>query len=84
MLLANLATLATALFTGAAVYISLLEHPARLPCPPAHAVGQWRLSSKRATIMQASLAVAGSLLAVAARLSGFWPACFLAQWCHSR
>jgi hypothetical protein len=70
MQLATLATLATALFTGAAVYISLVEHPARLLCPTAHAVAQWRPSYKRATLMQASLAVAGSLLAVAAWLVG--------------
>ena len=70
MLLANFATLATALFTGAAVYISLVEHPARLQCPTAHAVEQWRPSYKRATVMQASLAVVGSLLAVAAWLLG--------------
>ena len=63
MLLANFATLATALFTGAAVYISLVENPARLQCPTAHAVEQWRPSYKRATVMQASLAVVGSLLA---------------------
>ena len=70
MLLANFATLATALFTGAAVYISLVEHPARLQCPTAHAVEQWRPSYKRATVTQASLPVAGSLLAVAAWLVG--------------
>jgi hypothetical protein len=70
MLLANFATLATALFTGAAVYISLVEHPARLQCPTAHAVEQWRPSYKRATVMQASLAVLGSLLAIAAWLTG--------------
>ena len=70
MLLAILATLATALFTGAAVYISLVEHPARLKCPTAHAVEQWRPSYQRATVMQASLAVAGALLAVAAWLVG--------------
>ena len=70
MLLANFATLATALFAGAAVYISLVEHPARLLCPTAHAVEQWRPSYKRATVMQASLAIAGSLLAIAAWLTG--------------
>ena len=70
MLLANFAILATALFTGAAVYITLVEHPARLQCPTAHAVEQWRPSYKRATVMQASLAVVGSLLAIAAWLTG--------------
>jgi Domain of unknown function (DUF1772) len=70
MLLLNFATLATALFTGAALYISLVEHPARLLCPTAHAMEQWRPSYERATIMQAPLAVAGALLAMAAWLSG--------------
>jgi hypothetical protein len=70
MLLLNFATLATALFTGAALYISLVEHPARLSCPTAHAVEQWRPSYERATVMQAPLAVAGALLAMAAWLSG--------------
>jgi hypothetical protein len=70
MLLANFATLATALFTGAAVYISLVEHPAHLLYPTAHAVEQWRPSYKRATVMQASLAVVGSSLAIAAWLTG--------------
>jgi Domain of unknown function (DUF1772) len=70
MLLANFATLATALFTGAAVYISLVEHPARLQCPASHGVEQWRPSYKRATVMQASLAIVGSLLAIAAWLVG--------------
>jgi hypothetical protein len=70
MLLANFATLATALFTGAAVYISHLGHPARLRCPTDHAVEQWRPSYHRARAMQASLAVAGWLLAIAAWLSG--------------
>jgi Domain of unknown function (DUF1772) len=69
LLLVNFATLATALFTGAAVYISLVEHPARLSCPTAHAVEQWRPSYKRATVMQVPLAVAGSLLSIAAWLS---------------
>ena len=78
MLTANLATLTTALFTGAAVYISLVEHPARLLCPTAHAVEQWRPSYKRATLMQAPLAVAGSLLAVAAWLLGAGPVWLLA------
>jgi hypothetical protein len=70
MLLANFATLATALLTGAAVYISLVEHPARLLCPTAHAVEQWRPSYKRAIVMQVLLVIAGSLLAIAAWLIG--------------
>lgn len=45
------------LFTGAAVYISLVEHPARMSLDTRSAALQWAPSYKRATIMQASLAV---------------------------
>jgi hypothetical protein len=88
-MLATLATLATALFTGAAVYSSLVEHPARLLSPTATAVAQWRPSYKRATVMQAPLAIAGSLLAVAAWLAGAGYVWLLAgllpgRWCRSR
>lgn len=38
MMLTGLATLAMALFTGAAVHIAAVEQPARLEC-------QWRASS---------------------------------------
>lgn len=70
MLLISCATLATALFTGAAVYITFVEHPARMACATEIAMAQWRPSYKRATIMQASLAVLGALLAVAAWFGG--------------
>src|SRR5215831_13795284 len=69
MLLANLAVLATALFTGAAVYVSLVENPARLRCSNEIALAQWRPSYQRGTLMQASLAIAGTLLAISAWLS---------------
>jgi len=64
MLLANLTVLATALFTGAAAYVSLVEHPARLRCSNEIALAQWRPSYQRGTVMQASLAIAGTLLAI--------------------
>ena len=69
MLLANLTVLATALFTGAAAYVSLVEHPARIRCSNEIALAQWRPSYQRGTVMQASLAIAGSLLGIAAWLS---------------
>lgn len=56
------AVLACTLFTGASVYINLVEHPARMSCGPEIAVRQWAPSYKRATVMQVSLA----LLATAA------------------
>lgn len=70
MLLIGGATLATALFAGAAVYITFVEHPARMACATGIAVAQWRPSYKRATIMQAPLAVVGALISVAAWFAG--------------
>jgi hypothetical protein len=45
------------LFTGAAVYINLVEHPARMGCGTTIAATVWAPSYKRGTIMQASLAI---------------------------
>src|SRR5262249_3434191 len=55
------ATICAALFAGAAVYVTLVEHPARMTTGPAEALRQWRPSYHRATVMQASLAVLGTL-----------------------
>lgn len=60
MILEILATVACGLFTGAALYINLVEQPARMSCGIALAVTQWRPSYKRGTVMQASLALIGS------------------------
>lgn len=51
------AILACGLFAGAAVYINLVEHPARLSCGTEIAARQFAPSYKRATVMQASLAL---------------------------
>lgn len=59
--IAWIAMLATGLFAGAALFVSLVEHPARLAAGAEAALKQWRPSYKRATRMQAPLAVAGSL-----------------------
>jgi hypothetical protein len=66
MILELIATLCTGLFAGAAIYISLVEHPARLQCGLALAVAEFGPSYRRAAVMQASLAVVGCLAAVAA------------------
>lgn len=70
MLLELIAVLCTGLFAGAAIYVNLVEHPARLETGTAAAVKQWRPSYRRATVMQASLAVAGFLSSVGAWLQG--------------
>ncbi len=66
MLLELLATLCSGLFAGAAIYINLVEHPARLECGTRTAVTQWRTGYRRAAAMQASLALIGLVAAVAA------------------
>jgi hypothetical protein len=68
MLIQGLAILATALFTGAALYVSAVEQPARLTLPIETAIAEWRPSYARATVMQAGLAVLGTLLGIAAGL----------------
>ncbi len=55
-----IATFCTGLFSGAAIYITLVEHPARMECGTAAATAEFGPSYRRATVMQASLAVAGA------------------------
>jgi uncharacterized membrane protein len=66
MVLELIALLCTGLFAGAAVYVTLVEHPARLECEPAVALAEFRPSYRRAAAMQASLAAVGLLTAVGA------------------
>src|SRR5215470_7516601 len=65
-----LATLSCTIFTGAAIYINLVEHPARMGCDTKTAATVWAPSYKRATVMQASLAVVGFMTGVVAWLFG--------------
>lgn len=66
MILEIVATLCAGLFAGASIYINAVEHPARLECGTALALREFAPSYRRATVMQASLAVVGLLAAVGA------------------
>ena len=65
-----IATLSTTLFAGASIYINFVEHPARMGCDTKTAATVWAPSYKRATVMQASLAIIGCLSGLAVGLLG--------------
>ena len=65
-----LATLSAALFAGAAIYINVAEHPARMELDTRSAAMQWAPSYKRATWMQAPLAIISFLAGVGAWFLG--------------
>jgi len=70
-----LTTLCSSVFAGAAVYVNLVEHPARMACGTILAATEFAPSYKRAAIMQASLAACGLIASVVAWLagaSGWW------------
>jgi hypothetical protein len=68
------AVLACALFAGAAIYITFIEHPARMQCGVEIAATEFAPSYRRATVMQATCAAVGLTSSVAAWLYGasFW------------
>lgn len=63
-----LATLSAAIFAGASLYISVVEHPARMCLDTSLAAAQWAPSYRRATWMQAPLALVSFL----AGLMAWW------------
>ena len=65
-----ISVLACSLFAGAAVYITFIEHPARMQCGVELAATEFAPSYRRATVMQATCAAGGLLLSVAAWLGG--------------
>lgn len=64
------AVLAATLFTGAAIYINLVEHPARMECGTAVAATVFAPSYRRAAVMQAVLALVSAASAVGAWFAG--------------
>jgi len=65
-----LATFTAALFAGAALYINVVEHPARMGLETQAAAMQWAPSYKRATWLQAPLAIVSLLCGIAAWIMG--------------
>jgi len=62
-----IAALCAGVFAGAAIYINAVEHPARLSCGTEVALREFGPSYRRATVMQAPLAIAGCAM-------GLWSA----------
>lgn len=73
LLLPLVSTLSAGLFAGAAIYISFVEHPARMECGTKLAVTEFAPSYRRATVMQVLLAAVGFLSAAGNWLLGSSP-----------
>ena len=65
-----MAILGAALFSGAAIYISLVEHPARMECGTRLAATVFGPSYRRAALMQVILALMASVGGAGAWLTG--------------
>ena len=60
----TIALVAAALFAGAAIYVSLVEHPARESCGAAIALAEFGPSYRRAAIMQGGLSLIGGMAGI--------------------
>jgi hypothetical protein len=66
MTIGLLALTAAAVFTGAALYVSVAEQPARLSLEDRALLTEWKPSYKRGAAMQAPIALVGFLLGLIA------------------
>jgi hypothetical protein len=72
MLAGSFALFVASLFTGAALYVSLAEQPARLRLEDAALLAEWKLSYARASILQATLSLIGFAVAIVAGQQDGW------------
>ena len=66
MTIGLLALMAGAIFTGAALYVSVVEQPARLLLDDRALLAEWQPSYQRGAAMQAPLALLGCLVGLIA------------------
>lgn len=78
MIIELLATIFTGFFAGAASFISLVEHPARMAGGPELAIREFRPSFTRAALPMAYLALAAFLLGAAAWVRSGSAVCLVA------
>lgn len=73
MIISLAALMSATLFAGAALYITLVEHPARLALDDVPLLQQWQPSYKRALPIQSGLAIIGGV-------AGLWAGYLTHDW----